>query len=136
MDSYRTRALDSTNHNDRQSIINLKDGENYRFLARHLRKHTARRLQSFTNNIETYQQKLSVIWSSLFSDFHKETATNQYALPSLSYPTWMQTWQINALKQIDRESRKSLKTMVEVVQHHQLIFITYRGRWAEEDSSL
>ena len=25
--------LDSTNHNDRQSITNLKDGENYRFLG-------------------------------------------------------------------------------------------------------
>ena len=101
-------VLDSTNHNDRQSITNLKDGETYRFLGilENTQQEDSKVLETTS---KTYQQRLSVIWSSPLSDFHKVTATNQYALPALSYPMWTQTWQINALKQIDRESRKIIK---------------------------
>ena len=86
-------VLDSTNHNDRQSITNLKDGENYRFLGilENTQQEDSKVLETTS---ETYQQRLSVIWSSPLSDFHKVTATNQYALPALSYPMWTQTWQI------------------------------------------
>ena len=99
---------DSTNHNDQQSITNLKDGEIYRFLGilENTQQEDSKVLETTS---KTYQQRLSVIWSSPLSDFHKVTATNQYALPALSYPMWTQTWQINALKQIDRESRKIIK---------------------------
>ncbi|XP_044167314.1 uncharacterized protein LOC122951350 [Acropora millepora] len=101
-------VLDSINHNDRQSITNLKDGQNYRFLGilENTQQEDSKVLETTS---ETYQQRLSVIWSSPLSDFHKVTASNQYALPALSYPMWTQTWQINALKQIDRESPKIIK---------------------------
>ena len=101
-------VLDSTNHNDRQSITKLKDGETYIFLGilENTQQEDSKVLETTS---KTYQQRLSVIWSSPLSDFHKVTATNQYALPALSYPTWTQAWQINALKQIDRESRKIIK---------------------------
>ena len=101
-------VLDSTNHNDRQSITNLKDGETYRFLGilENTQQEDSKVLETTS---KTYQQRLSVIWSSPLSDFHKVTATSQYALPALSYPMWTQTCQINALKQIDRESRKIIK---------------------------
>ena len=101
-------VLDSTNHNDQQSITNLKDGEKYRFLGilENTQQGDHKVLETTS---ETYQQRLSVICSSPLSDLHKVTATNQYVLPTLSYPMWTQTWQINALKQIDRESRKIIK---------------------------
>ena len=83
----KKHVLDSTNHNDRQSITNLKDGENYRFLGilENTQQEDSKVLETTS---ETYQQGLSVIWSSPLSDFHKVTATNQYALPALSYPMW------------------------------------------------
>ena len=101
-------VLDSTNHNDRQSITNLKDGQNYRFLGilENTQQEDSKVLETTS---ETYQQRLSVIWSSPLSDFHKVTASNQYALTALSSPMWTQTWQINVLKQIDRESPKIIK---------------------------
>ena len=50
--------LDSTNHNDQQSITNLKDGENYRFLG--ILENT---LQEDSNVLETtsetYRQRPS-----------------------------------------------------------------------------
>ena len=59
--------------------------------------------------LKTYQRRLSVIWLNPLSDFHKVTATKQYALPVLAYPMWTQTWNINELQQIYRESRKIIK---------------------------
>ena len=62
-------VLDGTNHNDRQSITNLKDRENYRFLGilENTQQEDSKVLETTS---ETYQQRLSVIWSSPLSDFH------------------------------------------------------------------
>ena len=63
--THKESVLDSTNHNEQQSITNLKDGENYRFLG----------------ILENTQQEDGKVLET--TDFHKVTATNQYAyLPS------------------------------------------------------
>ena len=35
---------------------------------------------------KTYLQRLSIIWTSLMSDVNRVKATNQFALPVLTYP--------------------------------------------------
>ena len=37
---------------------------------------------------KTYLQRLSIIWTSLMSDVNRVKATNQFALPVLTYPMW------------------------------------------------
>ena len=51
-------------------------------------------------------RRLAIIWSSPLLDHSKVTATNQYALPVLSYLKWTQTWSLAQLQQVDREARK------------------------------
>ena len=53
-----------------------------------------------------FLERLSVIWSSPLSDVHRVVASNQYALPVLSYMMWTQRWPISELQRIDREARK------------------------------
>ena len=55
---------------------------------------------------KTYLQRLSIIWSSPLSDHAKVVASNQYALPVLTYLMWTQTWPIANIQQFDREGRK------------------------------
>ena len=55
-----------------------------------------------------YFKRISVIWSSPLSDYNKVLATNQFALPVLTYFMWTQVWPITELKRIDRETRKSM----------------------------
>ena len=55
---------------------------------------------------EEYLKRLSVIWSSPLSDYHRVVASNQYALPVLSYLMWTQHLPVTDLQQIDREARK------------------------------
>ena len=86
-------VLDGTTYDDAQSIDNLKDGDNYKFLG--ILENTKQEDNMVLEaTLKTYQQRLSVIWSSPLSDFHKVTTTNQYALPVLVYPVWTQTWNI------------------------------------------
>ena len=40
------------------------------------------------------------------SDYHIVAASNQYALPVLTYFMWTQTWPLADLQQLDREVRK------------------------------
>ena len=47
-----------------------------------------------------------MIWSSPLSDFNRVIASNQFALPVMSYLMWTQNWPITELKRIDREARK------------------------------
>ena len=54
---------------------------------------------------KTYLQWLSIIWSSPLSDHAKVVASNQYALPVLTYLMWTQTWPIANIQQLDREGR-------------------------------
>ena len=51
-------------------------------------------------------RRLAIIWSSPLSDHSRVAATNQYALPLLSYLMWTQTWPLAQLQQVDREARK------------------------------
>ena len=44
--------------------------------------------------------------SSPLSDHAKVVASNQYALPVLTYLMWTQTWPIANIQQLDREGRK------------------------------
>ena len=55
---------------------------------------------------KTYLQRLSIIWSSPLSDHAKVVASNQYALPVLTYLMWTQTWPIANIQQLDREGGK------------------------------
>ena len=55
---------------------------------------------------KVYLQRMSVIWSSPLSDFNKDMASNQFALPILSYLMWTQVWPIAELQRLDRETRK------------------------------
>ena len=54
----------------------------------------------------TYLQRLSVIWSSPLSDMNRVTASNQLALPVLTYLMRSQHWNLTDLRNIDREARK------------------------------
>ena len=53
-----------------------------------------------------YLRRLSVIWSSPLSDYHRVIASNQFALPAMSYFMWTQHWPITELRQVDRDARK------------------------------
>ena len=55
---------------------------------------------------KVYLQRLSVIWYSPLSDVNRVIATNQFALPVLSYLMWTQHWPITELRVVDREARK------------------------------
>ena len=53
-------------------------------------------------------ERLSVIWSRPLSDYKKVLATNQFALPALTYFMWTQVWNIADLQRLDRETRKDV----------------------------
>ena len=55
---------------------------------------------------KTYLQRLSIIWTSLMSNVNRVKATNQFALPVLTYPMWTQHWPLGEPQSIDRETRK------------------------------
>ena len=61
---------------------------------------------------KVYLHRLSVIWTSPLSDANCVKATNQFALPVLTYPMWTQHWPLAELRQFDRETRKWLVRMV------------------------
>ena len=50
--------------------------------------------------------RLSVIWSSPLSDYHRVIASNQFALPAMAYFMWTQHWPATELRQVDRDARK------------------------------
>ena len=59
-----------------------------------------------------YLQRLSIIWTSRLSDANRLKATNQFALPVLTYPMWTQQWPLGELQSTDRETRKLIVRMV------------------------
>lgn len=86
-------------------ITSLKEGAYYKFLGvmENVKQDDSRVLKCAA---KVYLQRLSVIWSSPLSDFNKALATNQFALPTLSYLMWTQVWPIAELQRLDRETRK------------------------------
>ena len=55
---------------------------------------------------KVYLKRMSVIWSSPLSDENHVIASNQFALPVLSYLMRTQRWPLTELRRIDREVRK------------------------------
>ena len=55
---------------------------------------------------KAYLQRLSLIWSSPLSDYNKVHASNQYAMPGLSYLMPTQCGPVVELKRLEREPRK------------------------------
>ena len=55
---------------------------------------------------KVYLRGLSVKWSSPVSDINRVRASNQYAMPVLTYLMWTQHWPITELLVIDKEARK------------------------------
>ena len=98
----------STHVGESQIIESLKEGENYKFLGV-LENSKQEDTLVLWGASKLFLQRLSVVWSSPLSDYHKVVASNQYALAVLMYPMWTQSWPIAELQQLDRESRKILK---------------------------
>ena len=86
-------------------IASLNESERYKFLGvlENLKQDDKLALQQASM---TYLQRISVIWSSPLSDWNKVNASNQFALPTLSYLMWTQTWPLAELRQIDRQTIK------------------------------
>ena len=91
---------------DESSVIQcLKEGKQYKFLGV-LETSKQEDQLAFKVASEEYLKRFSVIWSSPLSDYHRVVASNQYALPVLSYLMWTQHLPVTDLQQIDREARK------------------------------
>ena len=86
-------------------IPTLEDGEQYKLLGvlESLRQEERIVLRCAAKE---YLRRLSVIWSSPPSDYHRVIASNQFALPAMSYFIWTQHWPITELRQVDRDVRK------------------------------
>ena len=86
-------------------ITSLKEGTYYKFLGvtENVKQEDSQVLKCAA---KVYLQRMSVIWSSPLSDFNKVMASNQFALPILSYLMWTQVWPIAELQRLDRETRK------------------------------
>ena len=86
-------------------IAKLKTGEHYKFLGvlENLKQEDKLVLKCAT---EVYLQRMSVIWCSPLSDYNWVHASNQFALPVLTYYMRTQQWPIAELQKIDRETRK------------------------------
>ena len=101
-------SLGGTAIGERQVIQNLKKGETYKFLGV-LENSKQEDRSVLWGASKVCLQRLSIIWSSPLSDFHKVLASNQYALPVVTYPMWTLTWPLADLQQLDREARKIIK---------------------------
>ena len=86
-------------------IESLKEGSQYKFLGV-LESVNHEDNQVLQNAEKVYMDRLSVIWSSPLSDYNKVLATNQFALPALTYFMWTQVWTIADLQRLDRVTRK------------------------------
>ena len=56
-----------------------------------------------------YLKRLNVIWSSNISIPRKIKATNIFALPVIQHHMWTVEWRLNDLRQLDRETRKTIQ---------------------------
>ncbi|XP_067023905.1 uncharacterized protein [Acropora muricata] len=86
-------------------IPTLEDVQQYKFLgvvkSLRLEERTVLRCAA-----REYLRRLSVIWLSPLSDYHRVIASNQFALPAMSYFLWTLHWPIPELRQVDRDARK------------------------------
>ena len=89
---------------DQSSVVeSLKPGISYKFLG----------VQETVTEDEKLAlecaARLSVIWSSPLSDINRIRASNQFAMPVLTYLMWTQHWPITQLRVIHREARKIIR---------------------------
>ena len=91
-----------------KSIKSLGEESTYKFLGV-LENYKQDDKLVLENASKEYLRRLAIILSSPLSDHSKVTATNQYALPVLSYLMWTQTWPLAQLQQVDREARKIIE---------------------------
>ena len=83
----------------------LKQGSHYKFLGiMENTKQDDKLVLEIAS--KAFIQRLSLIWSSPLSDYNKMVATNQFAMPVLTYLMTTQCWPIMELQRLDRESRK------------------------------
>ena len=86
-------------------VKNLESGFNCKFLG--IRESVMQdENQALTEATKVYLKRLSGIWTSPLSDCNRVIATNQFALPVLTYPMWTQHWPLEELRNIDRQTRK------------------------------
>ena len=88
-----------------KSIKSLLEENTYKFLGV-LENSKQEDKLALENAWKEYLRRLAIIWSSPLSDQSKVVASNQYALPVLSYLIWAQTWPLAQLQQVDREAKK------------------------------
>ena len=86
-------------------IPTLEDGQQYKFLGVLETLWQEERIVLRCAARE-YLRRLSVIWSSPLLDYHRVIASNQFALPAMSYFMWTQHWPITELRQVDRDAPK------------------------------
>ena len=96
---------ESAGDSEREVFKSLAEGSHYNFLG--IMKNT-KQGDDLSLQIagKAYPQRLSLIWSSPLSDYNKVQASNQFAMPVLSYLMPTQCWPVVELKRLDREARK------------------------------
>ena len=90
---------------ENESIKSLSDGSHYKFLGAMENTKQDDEL-SLEIASKAYLQRLSLIWTSPLSDNNKVSASNQFAMPALSYLMSTECWPIAELKRLDRKARK------------------------------
>ena len=90
---------------DLKPIRSLGEDSTYTFLGM-LESVKQKNILALDNAAGSYLQRLSIIWSSPLSDQYKVVASNQHALPLLTYLMWTQVWPLADLQQFDRGARK------------------------------
>ena len=110
MDVKRRRLQESPDARcgEQELVKSLKEDSQYKFLGvlENIRQEDNLALE---NAARVYLRRMSVIWSSPLSDYHKVGASNQFALPALAYFMWTQVRPIAELQRVDRESRKIIE---------------------------
>ena len=90
---------------EHELVKSLEEDSQYKFLSV-LENTKQEDTLVLENAARTYLRRLSVIWSSPLSDYFKVVATNQFALPVITYFMWTQVWPIAELQRIHRDTRK------------------------------
>ena len=102
---YHTHDVSGPRPDGRALVPDLEEGKQYKFsgVLESVIQEDRLYLECETKE---YLRRMSVIWTSHLSDHNRVTASNQFALPLLSYLMWTQHWPLTELSKIDREARK------------------------------
>ena len=89
---------------DSARVPDLQEGKQYKFLG--ILESVIQEDRLSLECAKEYLRRMSVIWTSPLSDHNRVTASNQFALPLLSYLMWTHHWLLTELRKIYREARK------------------------------